>query len=55
MLVISKQEKSGIYSWTLIYNGKSYLGSSSKKTKFSNSYNYNYIIDPKKNKKYVDQ
>jgi hypothetical protein len=43
-------DKSGIYRWTHIYNGKSYLGSSSNlKKRFSNYYNYNYISDPKKN------
>jgi hypothetical protein len=43
-------DKSGIYRWTHIYNGKSYLGSSSNlKKRFSNYYNYHYISDPKKN------
>jgi len=50
IIIKDNEGKSGIYRWTNIKNGKSYIGSSSKLNKrFLNYFNYNYLIDPNKN------
>lgn len=50
LVITDNKDKSGIYRWTNIESGKSYIGSSSKLNKrFTNYYNYNYIINPKRN------
>jgi len=50
IIIKDNEGKSGIYRWTNITNGKSYIWSSSKLNKrFLNYFNYNYLIDPNKN------
>ena len=50
LVIKDNKDKSGVYRWTHIYSGKSYIGSSSNLSKrFSNYYSINYIADPKRN------
>lgn len=49
-IIKENKDKSGVYRWVNLINGRTYVGSSVNLSKrFTSYYSYKYLVDPKRN------